>query len=212
MTTTSFVHRFVPAARPDAPTLLLLHGTGGDENDLVPLAGMIAPGAAMLSVRGKVLEHGMPRFFRRLSEGVFDEADVVARANELADFVDTARGTFGIPAPLALGYSNGANIAAAVMLLRPQTLAGGLLLRAMVPLRTPPQADLAGRPVLILSGQRDPIIPPANGERLAQMLTTAGAAVERHVVPSGHELSQADVSLARRWLGARAAANAAPAA
>lgn len=212
MTAPSFIHRFVPATRPDAPALLLLHGTGGDENDLVPLAGMIAPGAAMLSVRGKVLEHGMPRFFRRLSEGVFDEADVVARANELADFVDTARGTFGIPAPLALGYSNGANIAAATMLLRPQTLAGGLLLRAMVPLRTPPQPDLAARPVLILSGQRDPIIPPANGERLAQMLAAAGAAVERHVVPSGHELSQADVTLARRWLGAQAAPGAAPAA
>src|SRR5215469_7328264 len=115
-TTTTFVHRFIPADA-DAPpvTLLLLHGTGGDENDLIGIGRMLVPGAALLSPRGKVLEHGMPRFFRRLAEGVFDEDDVRARANELADFIAAAREEYGLLAPVALGYSNGANIAAAVM-------------------------------------------------------------------------------------------------
>ena len=127
----------MPGERAQARPLLLLHGTGGDEDDLVPLGRMVAPGAALLSPRGKVLENGMPRFFRRLAEGVFDENDVRARAHELADFIDAAREHYGIAAPVALGYSNGANIAAAVMLLRPEALAGGILLRAMVPLANP---------------------------------------------------------------------------
>lgn len=198
--TSAFVHRFEPATQRDAPALLLLHGTGGDENDLVPLGRMIAPGAALLSVRGKVLEHGMPRFFRRLSEGVFDEADVMRRAHELADFVDAARTAYDIAAPIALGYSNGANIAAAMLLLRPQTLRGGMLLRAMTPLSDPPSPDLAGRPVLILSGRQDPIVTAANGEKLAALLVAAGARVERQVIPAGHALSQGDVTLAQRWL------------
>jgi phospholipase/carboxylesterase len=196
----SFVHRFEPATRPGLAPLLLLHGTGGDENDLLPLGQMISPGAALLSVRGQVLEHGMPRFFRRLAEGVFDEADVIRRANDLADFVEAARETYGLAAPLALGYSNGANIAAAMFLLRPLTLQGGILLRAMVPLAQPPEANLAGRSLLLVSGQHDPIIPPANGEKLAAMLTRAGADVTRRVLPVGHQLSQADISLSREWL------------
>jgi len=196
----SFVHRFEPASRREARPLLLLHGTGGDENDLLPLGRMVAPGAALLSVRGKALEHGMPRFFRRLAEGVFDEADVMRRAHELADFVDAARAAYGIAAPLALGYSNGANIAAAMLLLRPQALRGAILMRAMVPLSEPPQADLSDKDVLMLSGLHDPIVPPANGERLAALLAASGAGVDRHVVPVGHRLSQADVTLAQRWL------------
>jgi phospholipase/carboxylesterase len=204
-TNPSFIHRFEPATRLDAPTLLLLHGTGGDENDLLPLGRAVSPGSALLSVRGKVLEHGMPRFFRRLAEGVFDEADVVRRAHELADFVGEAREKYGIIAPIALGYSNGANIAAAMLLLRPDVLAGGVLVRAMVPLSRPPEADLAGKSVLILSGLRDPIIPSENGEALAAMLSSAGAEVDRRVVPVGHELSQADLSLARQWMTSREA-------
>jgi len=204
----SFVHRFEPATRPGLAPLLLLHGTGGDENDLLPLGQMISPGAALLSVRGQVLEHGMPRFFRRLAEGVFDEADVIHRANDLADFVEAAREVYGFAAPLALGYSNGANIAAALLLLRPPTLRGGILLRAMVPLAQPPEADLSGRSLLLVSGQHDPIIPPANGERLAAILTRAGADVTRRVLPVGHQLSQADISVAREWL-ARVEATAA---
>lgn len=199
----SFIHRFEPATRLEAPPLLLLHGTGGDENDLLPLGRAVSPGSALLSVRGKVLEHGMPRFFRRLAEGVFDEDDVVRRAYELADFVEDARKQHDIAAPIALGYSNGANIAAAMLLLRPNVLAGGLLIRAMVPLSRPPKVNLSGKPVLILSGLRDPIIPSDNGETLAAMLHGAGADVDRRVVPVGHELSQADLLLARQWMETR---------
>jgi phospholipase/carboxylesterase len=206
----SFTHRFAPGERAQARPLLLLHGTGGDEDDLVPLGRMVAPGAALLSPRGKVLENGMPRFFRRLAEGVFDENDVRARAHELADFVDAARERYRIAAPVALGYSNGANIAAAVMLLRPEALAGGILLRAMAPLANPEASGgLAGKRALIVSGARDPIAPPANAARLKAMLERAGAQVDTKVLPGGHELSQADVTLAQQWLQANETAPAA---
>src|SRR5918997_4917090 len=155
MTTTtelSHLHRFLPATAPGRPPILLLHGTGGDENDLLPLGQAVAPGAALLSPRGRVLEGGMPRFFRRLAEGVFDEEDVRRRAHELADFVQNARDAYGLDTPIALGFSNGANIAAAVLQLRPEVLAGAVLLRAMVPLKNVPNANLDGKPVLILSG------------------------------------------------------------
>ena len=161
---------------------------------------MVAPGSALLSPRGKVLEGGMPRFFRRLAEGVFDEADVRARAQELADFVAEAREAYGLAAPVALGFSNGANIAAALLWLRPETLAGAVLIRAMVPLATPPEADLTGKPVLILSGAMDPIVRAENAERLAAQLTAAGASVRHEVLPAGHAQSQRDVTLAREWL------------
>ena len=195
----SFVHRFEPG-RGQEPPLLLLHGTGGDESDLLPLGRLVAPGAALLAPRGKVLENGMPRFFRRLAEGVFDEADVRRRAVELADFVEEARQAYGLAAPVALGFSNGANIAAAVLLLRPEALAGAALLRAMVPLATPPEAELEGKPVLILSGAMDPIVPADDAARLASMLARAGAAVSHRTLPAGHGLSQADVTLTREWL------------
>jgi phospholipase/carboxylesterase len=196
----SFVHRFEPAGAPDRPPLLLLHGTGGDETDLLPLGRMLAPGAALLSPRGPVLENGMPRFFRRLAEGVFDEADLRRRAADLAAFVGAARETYGLPAPLAVGFSNGANIAAAMLLLHPEVLAGALLIRAMVPLAEPPAADLAGRPVLILSGSLDPIVPAQNAARLAAQLGAAGAAVTHEVLPAGHGLTQADLARAQAWL------------
>ncbi|RZK95567.1 MAG: alpha/beta hydrolase, partial [Methylobacterium sp.] len=155
-------HRFVPATAPGLPPLLLLHGTGGDETDLLPLGRTLLPGAALLSPRGAVLENGMPRFFRRLAEGVFDEADLRRRAADLAGFIAEARTAYGLAAPVAVGFSNGANIAAALLLLHPGVLAGAVLLRPMVPLRETPPVDLAGRPVLMLSGAADPIVPAAN--------------------------------------------------
>jgi phospholipase/carboxylesterase len=206
VTETSFIHRFEPATGAGSSPLLLLHGTGGDENDLLGLGKMISPGSALLSPRGRVLEHGMPRFFRRLAEGVFDEEDVRRRALELGDFVTDARQRYGLAAPVAVGFSNGANIAAALLLLKPDVLAGAILLRAMVPLSAPPKSDpvkanLAGTSVLLLSGQRDPIVPASNSARLAELLSQAGAVVTHKVLPAGHQLSQADVSLARDWIG-----------
>lgn len=196
----SFIHRYEPATEAGRPPLLLLHGTGGDENDLIPLGPLIAPGSALLSPRGKVLEGGMPRFFRRLAEGVFDEDDVRRRANELADFVTEARDAYGIAAPVAVGFSNGANIAAATLLLRPDVLAGAALLRAMIPLAQSPAVDLSGKPILILSGAMDQMIPAANAEHLAALFKKAGAEVQHRTLPTGHGLSQMDVSLTKEWL------------
>src|SRR3954462_5811854 len=193
-------HRFVPATASGKPPILLLHGTGGDENDLLPFGQTIAPGAPLLTPRGKVLEGGMPRFFRRLAEGVFDEPDVRRRANELADFVLEARDAYGLDAPIAVGFPNGANIAAATLQLRPEILAGAVLLRAMVPLQERPEVDLDGKPVLILSGTTDPIVPAWNAARLASDLKSAGANVNHRTLPAGHGLSQADVAITKEWL------------
>jgi phospholipase/carboxylesterase len=202
----SFIHRFERGPARNTAPLLLLHGTGGDENDLIDLGRMVAPEAALLSPRGKVLEGGMPRFFRRLAEGVFDETDVKWRASELADFVAEAREAYGLAAPIALGFSNGANIAAASLLLRPEALAGAVLIRAMVPLSQPPAADLTGKPVLILSGSMDPMVPQDNAARLAAQLGNAGAKVQHRTLPEGHGLSQADVALTRDFLAHAATA------
>ena len=206
--TLGFIHHFEPG--PDtARPLLLLHGTGGNERDLLPLGRMVAPGAALLSPRGAVSENGMPRFFRRLAEGVFDEADLRRRTADLAGFVAAARDRYGIGAPLALGFSNGANIAASLLMLRPEALAGAVLIRPMVPFAEAPAADLAGKPVLILSGAMDPIVPVENASRLADQLAAAGAAVEHRILPTGHGLSQADINLAVAWTRDRALPSAA---
>jgi phospholipase/carboxylesterase len=196
----SFHHRFEPATEPARPPILLLHGTGGDEDSLLPLGRAIAPGSALLAPRGKVLEQGMPRFFRRLAEGVFDEDDLRRRAAELADFVAEARAAYGLAAPVAIGFSNGANIAAALLLLRPEALAGAALLRAMVPLAAPPAADLTGRPILLLGGASDPIVPAENAARLGALLERSGATVDQRTLPAGHGLSQADITIAKAWL------------
>lgn len=198
----TFTHHFEAGHDPTLQPLLLLHGTGGNEHDLVPLGRELAPGAALLSPRGKVLENGMPRFFRRLSEGVFDETDVVNRANELADFVASVRDKHLIGAPIAVGFSNGANIAAAMLLLRPEALAGAILLRAMVPLSKPAKVKLAGKPVLLLSGRQDPIVPADNVAQLAAILKSDGADVDHRVLPARHGLTQADLTIAKEWLAA----------
>ncbi|CAL74782.1 Putative phospholipase/carboxylesterase family protein [Bradyrhizobium sp. ORS 278] len=196
----SFLHRFQAGSVPGAAPLLLLHGTGGDENDLLPLGATLSPGAALLSPRGQVLEHGMPRFFRRLAEGVFDEDDVRRRALELGAFIGEARQRYHLGAPVAVGYSNGANIAAALLLLQPEALAGAALFRAMVPLAQPPVVQLARKPVLILSGKVDPIVPASNSAKLCSQLIEAGADVTHTTLPTGHQLSQADITLARDWI------------
>jgi phospholipase/carboxylesterase len=196
----SFLHRFIPATEPGRPPLLLLHGTGGNEDDLLPLGRMLSPGSALVSPRGKVLEGGMPRFFRRLAEGVFDEQDLRLRANELADFIADMRKVYELPAPIAVGFSNGANIAAAVLQLRPEALAGAALFRAMVPLQDAPSSDLAGKPVLITSGAADPIVTAENAKRLAAQLKADGAIVQHHMLPTGHGLSQTDITLAKAWI------------
>jgi len=201
----AYIHRFEPGADPTLPPVLLLHGTGGDETDLVPLGREIAPGAALLSPRGNVLEGDRPRFFRRFREGLFDEDDVRRRAGELANFVSEARRAYGLDQPLALGYSNGANIAAAVLLLHPKALAGAILLRAMTPLTNLPGPDLSGVPVLILSGLNDPIAPRSSAERLATALAAAGARVERDNLPAGHGLTEADLTRAKAFYAREAA-------
>jgi len=193
-------HRFVPAEG-DERGLLLLHGTGGDENDLIPLGQALAPGAALLSPRGAVLEHGMPRFFRRLAEGVFDLDDLVARTHELADFVAAASAAYHLtPGKLiAVGFSNGANIAASTLLLRPEALGAAVLLRATLPIEPETLPDLSGVPVLIASGRTDPMVRPEQPERLATLLARAGADVTVRWSPGGHGLDQGDIEAARRW-------------
>lgn len=198
-----FVHRFKEATDPEAgPTLLLLHGTGGNENDLIPIAWQIAPGTALLSPRGNVLENGMPRFFRRHAEGVFDLEDLRERAAELAEFVRAAEQAYDLPAggTVAVGYSNGANMAAALLLLHPGTLAGAVLFRAMVPLVPEPLPNLRGVPVYLAAGQIDPMVPGAETERLAELLRRAGAAVTLEWHESGHGLTQEDLDAASVWL------------
>lgn len=195
------IHRFVPGADRSGPTLLLLHGTGGNEDDLLPIGPMIAPGAALLSPRGKVLEHGMPRFFRRFAEGHFDQQDLAFRTDELAEFVRSAAAQYGFNRTqlFAVGFSNGANIASSLMLRHPDALAGAILIRGMVPFRPTEPLDLAGKPVLLLNGKQDPIAPPAEAEALQSIFRHAKAQVQLHWENGGHGLTQGDLSTARRW-------------
>ena len=199
-----FIHRFLPGGGADAPVLLVLHGTGGNENDMLALGRSLCPDAALLSPRGKIIEHGQPRFFRRLAEGVFDEADLIQRTHELADFVEKAAEHYAFDPEkiVAAGYSNGANIAASMLLLRPKILRGAVLLRAMVPLIPAALPDLSGVAIFLAGGRADPVIPPADTERLAAMLDKAGASVTAHWSPGGHELSAPEIAAAKRWLAA----------
>jgi predicted esterase len=200
--TLSFIHRYEPPARPGLPTLLLLHGTGGDENDLLPLGRNLMPDAGMLSPRGKILEQGMPRFFRRLAEGVFDVEDLKRRAAELADFIAEAADHYGFDARrvVAVGFSNGANIAASLLLSRPGVLAAAVLFRAMVPFVPDAPPPPSGASVLLSNGSADPLVPAAETERLASLLRAAGADVTVEMQPAGHHLTQRDVTRARDWL------------
>jgi predicted esterase len=201
-----FVHRFVPPASGDPHvTLLLLHGTGGNEDDLIPLGRVLLPGAAMLSLRGQVLENGMPRFFRRFAEGVFDVEDLKARTDDLAEFIERARTYYNLQKSrfVAVGYSNGANIAASLMLLHPHHLAAGVLFRAMVPFQVDLVRNLSQLSVLIGAGRNDRIVGPDAPEQLADMLTAGGASVSLFWHEGGHELGQDDVDFATTWLTER---------
>ena len=199
---TDFVHVFQPPAAPDARVLLLLHGTGGSEHDLLPLAEMLVPGAGVLSPRGRVLERGMPRFFRRLAEGVFDIADLKLRTQELADFIteSAATHTFSTGRLIAVGFSNGANIAGALLLLRPEVLGGAILFRAMVPLTPDTLPQIPATPVLISNGRVDPLVSAEETEHLAALLRSAGAGVTVAWQAAGHELTGSDITTAREWL------------
>lgn len=179
---------------------MLLHGTGGNEHDLLGLADAVAPGRALLSPRGKVLEGGMPRFFRRFAEGLFDEDDIRLRAADLAEFVRGACNHYALPAPIALGFSNGANIAAALLTLHPGLLSGAVLLRAMAPFKVMPEFKLPATPVLLLSGAQDPMIPLRDANRLAQNLGTAGAKLTHETFAAGHGLTQHDLTHMTRFL------------
>jgi predicted esterase len=194
-----FAHRFFPGE--SGTTLLVLHGTGGSEDDLVPLGRELLPGAAILSPRGKVSEYGAARFFRRLAEGVFDHEDLVFRTHELAEFVEAASREYGFdPSKLvAVGYSNGANIAASLMLLHPRLLRAAVLFRAMVPFEPEEPVDLSGMPVFLAAGRMDRMIPPQNTQRLAEILTEAGADLDLRWRDTGHALTYEEVAEAREW-------------
>ena len=196
-----FDHRYL-AGDESGPTLLLLHGTGGNEEDLIPLGQELLPGAAILSPRGKVSEYGAPRFFRRLAEGVFDHEDLIFRTHELAGFVEAAAEEYGFDPSkmIAVGYSNGANVAASTILLHPDLLRAAVLFRAMVPFEPEVIPDLSGMPVFMAAGRMDRMIPQDNTQRLADILTGAGAKVDLRWRNVGHPLTYEEVGEAKAWL------------
>ena len=199
----TYHHVFEPGTDPAAPPLLLLHGTGGSEHDLLRLGRAISPGSAMLSPRGDVSEGGALRFFARMAEGVFDPQEIIRRTNALADFILAATTHYHIdPLQLrAIGFSNGANIAATVLLLRPEALGGGALFRPMVVLDQPaPAGTLTGRPVLLCNGSTDPLVPADDPARLAALLGAGGADVKLVSIPASHALTPQDVAAAQSWL------------
>jgi predicted esterase len=199
-----FIHQFIPASnRPDQTTLLLLHGTGGNEQDLIPLGRELYPRAAILSPRGKVLESGMPRFFRRLAEGVFDIEDLKFRTHELADFVEKASKVYGFDLRyiISVGYSNGANIASSLLLLSPEVISSAVLFRAMVPFMPEKVPDLTTKNIFMGAGEYDPIVSREQTEMLFRLFKRSGANVAIYWQEnSGHELGYDEISAAKDWL------------
>ena len=212
MSVTDFIHRYEAAEQPNAPTLLLLHGTGGDENSLVQIGAQLAPGAGILSPRGKVLENGNPRFFRRLAEGVFDLEDLLIRTHELGDFIQAASKGYGFATSslIAVGYSNGANIAASLMLMHPGLATRAVLFRSMLPYKVTTPLDLHGTSALLLAGRYDNLIPAASVEALATTLENAGADVNLNWQPTDHRLTSADLSAAQLWIAQQPVQSDAP--
>jgi predicted esterase/catechol 2,3-dioxygenase-like lactoylglutathione lyase family enzyme len=210
-----FVHRYIPptagAERAGSTTLVLLHGTGGDEDDLLPLGRALLPGAGMLSPRGKVLEGGAPRFFRRIAEGVLDQEDLARRTDELAGFIEAAARTYELDRDglVAVGFSNGANIAGSLLLRQPGLLRGAVLLSPMLPFEPDVLPDLTGTSVFIGAGRADPIVPVTQVERLAELLGQAGAKITVHWERGGHGITQTEVDAARDWIAQCLTASAA---
>ena len=194
-------HIFQQGKDASKPTLLLLHGTGGTEQDLLPLAAKVDPDANVLSVRGNVSENGMPRFFRRLAEGVFDEEDLIFRTKELNDFLDKAaeENNFDRNNVIAIGYSNGANIAASLLFHYQDALRGAILHHPMVPRRDIDLPDLSGKHTFIAAGTNDPICPAKESEELYDLLNNAGANVELYWENNGHQLTLNEVEAAAKW-------------
>lgn len=198
-----FIHRFVPAQESTSgETLIVLHGTGGDENDLVGIGQAIAPGAAILSPRGNVLENGAPRFFKRLAEGVFDPKEVRSRAEELARFIRAVITKYRLDSTriYALGYSNGANIASSMMFIDPRLLQGAILFRPMLVFEPEQRSDLSGSSVFISAGRMDPIVPASSVERLAELFESSHADVTLKWQLAGHNLVPSEVREAADWL------------
>lgn len=194
-------HIYKKGTNTSKPTLLLLHGTGGNENDLLPLANMIDQEASVLSVRGNILENGMPRFFKRLAEGVFDEEDLIFRTQELHEFLDEASEKYGFSRDniVAIGYSNGANIAASLIFHYKNALKGAILHHPMVPRRGIELPELSDTEVFLAAGKNDPICPAQESEELKSLLSSANASVEMHWENSGHQLTLSEVEAARDW-------------
>lgn len=194
-------HLFQQGRDPAKPTFLLLHGTGGNESDLLPLAGMIDPDASVLSVRGNVLENGMPRFFRRLAEGVFDEKDLVFRTKELYEFLDEASKKYSFDRKniVAIGYSNGANIAGSLLFHYQDALKGAILFHPMVPRRGIDLPDLSETKVFIAAGTNDPICSPQESSELQLLLEQAHAKVDIHWENKGHQLTLGEIKAAAKW-------------
>jgi len=200
-----FIHRYIPGTNPAAPVLLMLHGTGGNEDDLLPLGRQLLPGAALLSPRGQVLENGMPRFFRRLAEGVFDVPDLRERTATLAGFLEGSATRYGFQTSrlVAVGFSNGANIAASLLVLRPGLLGGAVLFRAMVPLVPEAIAHGPKTPILLSNGRMDPLVSADETGRLRSLLERFGADVTLVWQDAGHNLTENDLAIGQRWLGER---------
>jgi phospholipase/carboxylesterase len=201
----TFPHNYIYKPSPSGKSkraFLLLHGTGGDENDLIPIASQLDPNAAVLGVRGNVVENGMPRFFQRLSEGVFDEADIVQRANELASFLKEVSESysFSLDEVIAIGYSNGANIATALHFLNPGLISKSIHFRPMTPLEPDTPPNLTNTQVFLSFGAFDQLMPRGEEDRLSQMYVDYGASITKNVEPTGHQLAQNDLHAAAKWL------------
>ena len=203
MSATEFIHRFVPAEAGSADiTMLVLHGTGGNEDDLLPLAKELVPGAEILSPRGKVSENGMPRFFRRLAEGVFDLEDLAFRTDELTEFLDEASTKYGFDRRrvVGLGFSNGANIAASMLLRRGAQLKGAILLSPMLPFEPDVLPDLTHVSAFVGAGLADTMVAPDKARALVQVLRQAGANVTDYWHPGGHTITHEELRSVRAWL------------